>query len=30
MEQVDDFIPAVNNHQDKHGYTYGGLLKRNW
>lgn len=21
MEQVNDFIPAVNNHQDKHGYT---------
>jgi RimJ/RimL family protein N-acetyltransferase len=21
MEQVNDFIPAVNSHQDKHGYT---------
>ena len=21
MEQVNDFIPAVNHHQDKHGYT---------
>lgn len=21
MEQVNDFIPAVNNHQDKYGYT---------
>ena len=21
MEQVNDFIPAVNNHRDKHGYT---------
>ena len=21
MEQVNDFIPAVNNHQDKRGYT---------
>ncbi|WP_395946990.1 GNAT family N-acetyltransferase [Caedibacter taeniospiralis] len=21
MEQVNDFIPAVNQHQDKHGYT---------
>lgn len=21
MEQVKDFIPAVNNHQDKFGYT---------
>lgn len=21
MEQVNDFIPAVNNHGDKHGYT---------
>ncbi|PPE03399.1 GNAT family N-acetyltransferase [Holospora curviuscula] len=21
MEQVNDFIPSVNNHQDKHGYT---------
>lgn len=23
MEQVNDFIPAVNSHQDKHGYTLG-------